>query len=133
MRKLWKPFCVLCLLCCSLTAHPKVLIDSAIEPFSYAEHEKMYCEGDPGVVTEGFANTAKNPITKKEEAIALAKNEVTAAFDYNEITVYYDGEGQMWMVHFGTVLSNPDMGLDGGDQSVYMDRNGVTKRIVFGE
>jgi len=98
-----------------------------IEPFSYDEDKNTYTEGELGVVSEGFYNTDKNPITNKEDAIALAKNEVKEYFNYDTISVYYDDASEMWMVLFSTA------GRLGGCQSVYMNRDGLTTLIVFGE
>ncbi|MCL2810532.1 MAG: hypothetical protein FWD25_01400 [Clostridia bacterium] len=109
----------------SFATAPVIL--SGIESFSYDEDINIWAVGKPGVVSDGFINTEENPITSKEDAIALAKNEVKTNFIYNAIAVYYDDANEMWMVLFFT------MNMLGGGQSVYLNRAGATTLIVFGE
>jgi hypothetical protein len=80
---------------------------------------------------DGFYNIERNPITSKDDAIALSKNEVRV--DYNAISVFYDGTGEMWMISFWTHSDSSGDPAAGGGQSVYMNRDGITTMIFFGE
>ena len=59
------------------------------------------------------------------EAIGRAMNECTIEWSATE--VYYDATKEIWKVTFYT------KGVPGGDQSVYLDANGITLMIVYGE
>jgi len=98
-----------------------------ITPFSYSCASSVYVVGDPGVICEGFNNTMRSPILSKDDAIDLAKNEVSAYFDYDTVAVYYDNVCEIWMVLFYTEHTI------GGGQSVYLNADGMTVLIVFGE
>ena len=97
---------------------------SSIPRFSYAEDREMYAEGEPGVKTSGFVNTTATKITC-ENVVEHAKKECTVEYDTVEIS--YDDDELFWKVHFGKELSL------GGDQTVYMDFNGKTLLVVYGE
>jgi len=105
----------------------EVDIEPGTKPFSWAEHENKYVFNNSGadVRAEGFENTIASPITQKEDAIETAKNEATV--EYNVINVYYDEKSDMWMVLFcmADVL--------GGEQYVYIDKDGLTRLIVYEE
>ncbi len=96
----------------------------SIEYFSYAEDRKMYAEDKSGVKTSGFVNTTETEITF-ENVAEHAKKECTV--EYDTVTIYLDTAERIWKVHFGKEL------LCGGDQSVYMDYEGRTVLIVYGE
>lgn len=96
----------------------------SIEVFSYMQDLSMYA-ADKSSRTEGFKNTAVSPITSADEAVALAENECT--IKYNTITVYYDPAECMWKVLFYTE------GEEGGCQCIYMNSDGMTTFIVYGE
>lgn len=96
-----------------------------VEAFSYSQDASMYISGSPGIKTEGFNNAQKSTVTKKEEAIDLAKNEVT--IEYDKVDVYYDNTYSMWLVCFSA------KDILGGGQSVYIDKDGLTVLIVYGE
>jgi PBP1b-binding outer membrane lipoprotein LpoB len=93
--------------------------------FSYAEDQKVYKKGDAGVKTEGFKNTEKATVSTIKEAITLAQKEKTIESD--SVDVRYDANAKVTMVSFYTE------GMDGGDQSVYLDKDGKTILIVYGE
>lgn len=118
-----------------LPSHPA---DSEVEvversEFSYAWAKEQYCyeEGLPGVCTEGFVNVTKQKVETKEQAIALAKNEVT--IEYNHILFAFDEQSRVWFVDFSMESVDPDYVTVGGDQAVYLDENGITLLIVYGE
>ena len=97
---------------------------NSIPQFSYAEDTAIYVEGEPGVKTSGFVNTTETEITF-ENVAERAKNECTV--EYNSVTTYFDTDECVWKVHFCTD------GMVGGDQSVYLDCDGKTLLIVYGE
>ena len=108
-----------------LAEQTKAIFDKiAIPNFSYAEDAAIYLECEPGVKTSGFVNTTETEITF-ENVAERAKNECTV--EYNSVTTYFDTDECVWKVHFGTD------GMVGGDQSVYLDCDGKTLLIVYGE
>ena len=92
--------------------------------FSYEEVLETYKENDPGVKYDDFANTNRVALERIYDVIERAKNECTIA--YTTIDVSYDSTSYMWAVLFWS-------GTPGGGQTVYMDLNGVTCLIVYGE
>ena len=108
-----------------LAEQTKAIFDKiAIPNFSYAEDAAIYLECEPGVKTSGFVNTTETEITF-ENVAERAKNECTV--EYNSVTTYFDTDECVWKVHFCTD------GMVGGDQSVYLDCDGKTVLIVYGE
>lgn len=97
---------------------------NSIPHFSYAEDAAIYVEGEPGVKTSGFVNTTETEIAF-ENVVERAKNECTV--EYDSVTTYFDTDECVWKVHFCTD------GMVGGDQSVYLDCDGKTVLIVYGE
>ena len=95
--------------------------------FSYVDVTSVYKEGVPGVVTSGFKNTEKTEleIINIHEASQRAIAEVTV--EYNYVDVKYDPISGVWQVLFA------QRNIPGGDQTVYLDSNGVTLLIVYGE
>ena len=96
----------------------------SIPDFSYAKDSAMYVGGEPGVKTSGFVNTTKVDVDFNNVA-EVAKNECTIEWD--SCTSYLDTAECIWKVVFyneGTV---------GGDQTVYLDYDGKTVLIVYGE
>ena len=98
--------------------------NNSIPHFSFAEDAAIYVEGEPGVKTSGFVNTTETEITF-ENVAERAKNECTV--EYDSVTTYFDTDECVWKVHFCTD------GMVGGDQSVYLDCDGKTLLIVYGE
>lgn len=96
----------------------------SIPDFSYAEESAIYVEGKPGVKASGFVNTSETEITI-ENVAEYAENECT--IEYDNVTTYFDPIECVWKVHFSTT------GMLGGDQTIYMDRNGKTILVVYGE
>ena len=97
---------------------------NSIPDFSYSEDREIYVEGEPGVKTSGFVNTTETEITF-ENVAERAKNECT--IEYDSVAIYLDTNECVWKVHFYT------NGMLGGDQSVYLDYDGKTVLIVYGE
>ena len=99
---------------------------SEIREFSYAQELEYYKVGDPGVKHEHFNNwNIESEITGAIDAIIRAEFELT--IEYDTISVSYDETSNMWRVDFWT------LGLDGNSQSVYVNGNGLTCYIVYGE
>ena len=92
--------------------------------FSYAEVTDSFKAGDPGVKSEGFVNTESAPITRIWDVKTQALNECT--IEHDTVSTAFDEAAQVWEVTFST-------GTPGGCQSVYMDCDGVTLLIVYGE
>jgi len=94
------------------------------DSFSYTEVTETFKAGDPGVKSEGFVNTEFAPVSRLWDAKFHAVKECT--IEYDTVTVAYDDTAKIWEVTFSK-------GTPGGCQSVYMDQNGVTLLIVYGE
>ena len=103
---------------------PELAEPGSVAHFSYAEDAAIYVEGEPGVKTSGFVNTTETEITF-ENVAEHAKNECT--IEYDSVTTYFDPDECVWKVHFYTDI------IAGGDQSVYLDCDGKTILIVYGE
>lgn len=98
---------------------------TSYEDFSYAEDCKIYIAGESGVKTTRFVNITDTEISSIDDAIERAKNECTIQWD--GVTTYFDAKEHIWKVLFYTE------GILGGGQSVYLDENGKTVLIVYGE
>ena len=99
--------------------------DVEVVKFSY-ENEIREINGlDAGVKRNDFHNTEKANINNKEQAIEVAKNEVTV--EYDSVSVAFDEEEQMWKICFFK-----DNQLGGG-QTVYLNKDGTTQLCVWGE
>lgn len=83
-----------------------------------------YPEGQPGVKTSGFVNTAETEITSENVAEHAGKE---CTIEYDSVTTVLDLSKGVWKVHFYT------SGTAGGDQTVYLDDEGKTILIVYGE
>ena len=97
---------------------------SSYPTFSYEEESAIYVEGQPGVKTSGFVNTSEIKLGFDNIA-EHAKKECTVK--YYIIQTYFDSSTDMWKVVFN------DENILGGDQTVYMTKNGITTLIVYGE
>ena len=108
------------------TDKPSVELQSETEnhSFSYAKDCAIYVDGEPGVKTSGFANTAGTDVNRDNVTI-IAKQECT--IEYDSTAVSYDSDAKIWRVEFGTE------GMAGGCLTVYLDNNGRTVRVVQGE
>jgi hypothetical protein len=108
-----------------------VTIEDEVRAFSYESDLDMYGEywsaGGFWGQNLVYKNTEPNPILTKEDAIGLAMNEVDSNFSYNLIWISYDDVLEMWKVVFATE------NMFGGCQSVYLNSDGITELIVFGE
>ena len=99
---------------------------SEIETFSYADVLAEYKIGAPGVKHENVNHPdVESEITSVIDAITRAKFELT--IEYDILSVFYDEESNMWCVNFYT------LNIPGGNQSVYLNGNGFTCYIVYGE
>ena len=94
-------------------------------PFSYEEEAAEYNVGSPGVNPNTFMNVDICTIDSEQAATEQAKNECTVPYDTTK--VWYDSATEIWKVLFCT--SN----TVGGDQTVYLNSNGLTCLIDYGE
>ena len=102
-----------------------IVPESSIGGFSFDSVQKTYKPGDPGVKTSGFKNTSESPVTNSSEAAERANNECT--IEYDTVTVLRDGWDYVWSVTFST------RNTPGGCQTVYLNDEGITLLIVYGE
>ena len=107
------------------TVIPHDLSPVEILPFSYEEVLQMWGKSDPGVKTDGFQNTSEAVIATPQQVIERAQNECT--IEYSATSVAYDSATDIWRVSFFTKESA------GGGQEVYLDGNGLTTLIIYGE
>ena len=98
--------------------------NDSIHSFSYVEDCAIYVDGEPGVKTSGFVNTAETDVNRDNVTI-IAKQECN--IEYNSTAVSYDSDAEIWRVEFGTE------GMAGGCLTVYLDNSGRTVRVVQGE
>lgn len=80
-----------------------------------------------------FVNIDTYPIDNQNAAVERAKNECT--IEYNATSEYYDSNADMWRIDFLTITHNEDgtLATSGECQSVYMNSDGITQLIVYGE
>lgn len=105
----------------------------SLASFSYEEDAAMYQDGDPGVNPNAFVNTDLFPIESQAAALERAKNECTIA--YRATSASYDGHADMWRIVFYTAARSEDgtWAVAGNCQSVYLNSDGITQLIVYGE
>lgn len=96
-----------------------------IPQFSYEGVLQTWGKDDPGVKTNGFQNTSETVISTSLQAIELAKNECTIEYDTTDVS--YDSAASIWQAVFYKANTA------GGGQTIYMDSDGVTCLIVYGE
>lgn len=96
-----------------------------VSSFSYSEHSKIYKDNNPGIKHDGFKNTNESQISNAVDALERAKKECT--IDWDTYHISFDNESNVWMISFYTE------GMLGGDQVIYLDDNGKTLLIVYGE
>ena len=104
---------------------PHDLSPVEILPFSYEEVLQMWGESDPGVKTDGFQNTSEAVIATPQQVIERAQNECTIKYDTTALA--YDNAADIWRVTFYTE------GSVGNSQDVYLNGNGLTALIIYGE
>ena len=95
--------------------------------------EEDFAEFSGRANTDGFINTAKQPITTAEEAIALARQEADPTanpnyredFEYNIATAWFDESADMWKVSF-------EFSQDGKFLIyVYLNTDGITQMTLY--
>lgn len=95
-----------------------------VESFSYTE-DFEYHKDDAGTKTTGFINTQKTQLEGVLQAVELAKKECTV--EYDTISAAFDADLKIYRISFFM-----DEFL-GGDQNVYINQDGITQMIVYGE
>lgn len=101
--------------------------------FSYKEDAARYRDGDPGVNPNEFVNTDACPIENQDAAVERAKDECTVKYD--AACGAYDDTADLWRIDFYTAAHSEDgpWAVAGNCQSVYLNSDGVTQLIVYGE
>ncbi|MDO4748962.1 MAG: hypothetical protein Q4A12_07290 [Eubacteriales bacterium] len=92
--------------------------------FSY-ESDCAYYGDDPGVKESGFVNIEQSEVNDAEKAVELAKKECTV--EYDTVSVAFDSKLKIYRVSF---YKENQLG---GNQDVYIDQNGITQMIIYGE
>ena len=114
---------VLLLLLCSCSKENKSQpID--VGSFSYAD-DCAYYKDDPGVKKSGFVNNEESEFNSAEQVVDLAKKECTV--EYDTIDVAVDSETGIYRISFYKD------GWVGGNQDVYINQEGITQMIIYGE
>lgn len=93
--------------------------------FSYEEVCLRYRDAGGCVKRDGFKNNTACVLTDETSVAGRATAECSIRF--TDTQVYRDNESRMWMVLFFTEHAF------GGCQEVYMDGDGITRLIVYGE
>jgi len=96
-----------------------------VPTFSFEETVKTYQKGVPGVHYSGFKNVSELVLQDVQDVIDTAQKECTISYD--SVKVFHDAVLEMWMVIFYT-----EKGI-GNDQTVFLNQNGITCLIVYGE
>jgi len=96
-----------------------------ISEFNYRDDAVLYKKENAGVKTDGFVNTERVAVETIRDAVKLAENECSV--EYDTVKIWYDYTKRIWKINFSR--SN----TLGGDQSVYLDRDGITLMRVSGE
>lgn len=104
---------------------PHDLSPVEILPFSYEKVLQTWGKSDPGVKADGFQNTSEAVIATPQQVIERAQNECT--IEYNTTALAYDSAADIWRVTFYTE------GSAGNSQDVYLNGNGLTALIIYGE
>ncbi len=108
----------------ALDADCVTAVPEAAEVHDFSAELKEYADARAGVVTQDFANSAY--LTEGSfDVIELAKRECTAQYDGCDVD-YDEGSG----IYRVTFYKD---GNAGGCETVYIDKNGITKLIVYGE
>ena len=94
-----------------------------LKTFSY-EDDLAYFE-QHGAQFAGFVNVKPQKVKNVEQAIELAKKEVTV--EYNALNYAYDADAGVYRVCFYT------KDWIGGNQDVYISDTGLTQFIAYGE
>lgn len=120
-------FVIFLLLCgCSQKEKSDLPINPVVGNFSYEEVLNYYKDTDePGIKRSGFVNVEKTEVNNADQAAELAIKECKV--EYDTISVAFDAASTMYMVSFGKTDN------DGGNQDVYIDREGITQLIIYGE
>lgn len=100
-------------------------VEIEVETFSYEEEFKEYDGIENGVKRNDFHNIEKIEINNQTQAEEVAENEVTV--EYDSVSVAFDEKSEMWKVNFSKE------GYLGGDQTVYLNKDGLTQLCVWGE
>jgi hypothetical protein len=104
---------------------PHDLSPVEILPFSYEKVLQMWEKSDSGVKSDGFQNTSEAVIATPQQVIERAQNECT--IEYDTTSLAYDSAADIWRVTFYTE------GSVGNSQDVYLNGNGLTALIIYGE
>ena len=107
------------------TVIPHDLSPVEILPFSYEKVLQMWKKSDSGVKSDGFQNTSEAVIATPQQVIERAQNECT--IEYDTTSLAYDSAADIWRVTFYTE------GSVGNSQDVYLNGNGLTALIIYGE
>ena len=103
-----------------------ITVDSdTVHTFSYSADSDYLDKDLSGVRADGFENTTVSPINNASEAVERAKKDCIV--EYDAVEVSFDSEFNYWRVDFYT------KGMDGGNQSVYLNSDGITLYSVCGE
>lgn len=92
--------------------------------FHYKEDYNYY-KDDPGLKQSNFVNTERTEVKDAEQAVALAKKECTISYD--SIAVAFDADLKIYRISFYK------KDWLGGDQNVYINHEGITQLILYGE
>lgn len=102
------------------------MLDSCVPGhFSYREEAAAYGDGGPGVYPQEREDISLRAIEHGQAAMEQAGWVCTVTYDATQ--VWYDPDTDMWKVCFFT------RGAAGGDETVYLNGEGLICLVVYGE
>ena len=91
----------------------------------FAEEQAAVDAAAPGVRTGDFVCGGEEKAPTAQDAIQLARQE--CAQEYDAVEIAFDAQEQLWRVYFSLD------GSAGGDATVWLSTDGVTRLVVCGE
>ena len=92
---------------------------------SWYTEDYNYYKDDPSFKQSDYVNTTKTEVKDANQAVELAKNECTVAYD--SIAVAFDEDCKIYRISFYK------RNRLGGNQDVYIDLDGITQLIIYGK
>ena len=112
-------------------SHPPVYYEN-IRSFSLAEDMALYSENSSNVQYEGFVNTDELDKSIDWDADAIKRAEKECSVQWDNVHTYFDLTANVWKIEFWDTRDTEGYPMY-VYQTVYLNRNGVTLLVVYGE
>ena len=103
-----------------------------IRSFSFADDLAMYSDNSSNVRYEGFVNIEELEKSLDYDTDAMKRAGTECPVQWDNVHTYFDPTADVWKIEFWDTRDT-----DGYPmyvyQTVYMNRNGITLLVVFGE